>query len=364
MRLRWSVIVLTTLVLASCSKEDAGNTGRVPVSFDATATQLETKAANEMTLSQLQSAHFGVFASYTGKLLYEQTSVVPDFMYNQEVSWSNPNWVYTPVKYWPNADEYVTFFAYAPYEAAPAPDKCIAGFSPSDELGDPWLLYRLASDPAQQVDLLYGVNATTGEAWFDQQKPAAASGKIAFQFRHALACMGENVTVKATDALMTRLSGVGTLYIKNVTVHFVNLTAKARLVLNAHGEPNWKPVVSGDFTTTRSVSKDMNRLLSTTPFTASSGEGLFYIPLHLEGQPQQRAYVTVDYTLHLTSSGANRNGTSQSGVFVLDGTVGTKQGIAVTITENLEVISHVETLNGILPGPQTAESGFTPTAPY
>lgn len=95
---------------------------------------------------------FGVFAYYTGTSTYGQaqrttysgetgsgTNIAPNFMYNQKVTYTDPNWVYSPVKYWPNevqngaVDDQdndtgndpatstgtnggnVSFFAYAPY---------------------------------------------------------------------------------------------------------------------------------------------------------------------------------------------------------------------------------------------------------
>lgn len=363
MRLHWSVVIaFTALSLASCIKEDAGGAGRLPICFEAQASSLETKAANEMGLTQLRTNHFGVFASYTGGVRYEQTSVVPDFMYNQEVSWDNPNWIYSPIKYWPNAQEYVSFFAYAPYESNPsAAGACIFGFSPSDEMGDPWLCYRLADDPAQQVDLLYGTPL------LDQERPASGSvnDKLTFQFNHALSCIGDNVSIKGTQELLDRLAAANaTLTVNSISLNFSNLTAKGRLSLNSQGGPDWQPIVSGTVTTSRTVSKAFNRLLSTTPYmyfdytspsNPKDNKGLFYIPMNVPGYPVQQVRIRVDYTLTLTNTGTTSTGTTYSAPIALNGTPGTKMGLAITITEDLEVIAQITGLDATLPPAQGKE---------
>ena len=66
----------------------------------------------------LQTKAIGVFASYTGKLKYENTTVSPDFMYNQKLAYDGTGsaWTYAPLKYWPNGlaetPEYLSFLAY------------------------------------------------------------------------------------------------------------------------------------------------------------------------------------------------------------------------------------------------------------
>lgn len=361
MRLHWSVIAVTALVLASCSKEDAGRGGMMPISIGADTQEMDTKAANEITINELRNtAHFGVFASYTGSVPYEQTSVVPDFMYNQEVTWSGGHWDYSPLKYWPNDEGYVSFFAYAPYVADPSTHNCIIGFSPKSEQGDPWLTYRLAATPAQQVDLLYGINQSAGKSWLDCQKPAVNVKTPDFRFQHALACFAETISIKGESELLTRLSGVGEVRVNSVTVHFINLTAKGRLILNSTTIPNWKPIISGDVAVSRSITVNVGSYtLTTSPHQLATGSGVFYIPLHLDGRPKQQAYVTVDYTLHLTASNTDKPGVTQSAPFDLNGNAGERAGLEITITKDLEVLSRVLTTNpltGILPGSQTVES--------
>ena len=86
------------------------------------------------------SAGFGVFGYYTSNSVYDTNSSIPNFMYNQKVTFAgtagtapdgtaigddNSKWTYEPVKYWPNefgdaalSDDVdrISFFAYAPWQ--------------------------------------------------------------------------------------------------------------------------------------------------------------------------------------------------------------------------------------------------------
>jgi hypothetical protein len=181
-----------------------------------------------------QADGFGVFAFYTNEKEYDQSST-PNFMYNQKVVWNGSKWAYEPVKYWPNefgnaaiSDniDYVTFFAYAPWtQFEPTTGKPViktgADVTETAEhqqnfnifeiksnkvSGDPIIKYRVDTDPATSVDLLWGVNAdpttwapiqassatvTKNEAGYpflNLLKPSdPVNGKIKFNLRHALA---------------------------------------------------------------------------------------------------------------------------------------------------------------------------------
>ena len=76
---------------------------------------------------------------------------------------------------------------------------------------------------------------------------------MTFSFRHALARVGDQITIKCSDALKTQLAAKS-LYINAVTNHYKNLTNKARLILNSNETPNWQPVISGEYTSSRMVS--------------------------------------------------------------------------------------------------------------
>lgn len=186
----------------------------------------------------IQDIGFGVFAYYTPTNQYD-AKATPNFMYNQKVTFDDgkSEWVYEPVKYWPN--EYgdaaisedvdrVSFFAYAPHvefiptTGKPDPEaytgddlenyqnKNIIYTKKNDATGDPIINYVVDTNPATSVDLLWGVNAdpttyapignnevtqnVAGLPFIDLVKPSNPlpgydqnGNRIKFNLRHALA---------------------------------------------------------------------------------------------------------------------------------------------------------------------------------
>ena len=75
----------------------------------------------EFTNTELQASGFGVYCWYTDSSNYIANNDIKGItqnilMLNQHVIYSDGKWTYEPSKYWPlNADEKLTFRAYAPY---------------------------------------------------------------------------------------------------------------------------------------------------------------------------------------------------------------------------------------------------------
>jgi hypothetical protein len=103
-----------------------------------------------------------------------------------------------------------------------------------------------------------------------------------------------------------------TILLNKVSIVYT-LTQKGKLSL-ASSTALWKPVMSGEFTTKRTVTVFDG---STSPFTLAtitdavtanehsvSDKGVFYIPLQVGNEPQQ-ATCTIDYTIHRTFSDAS-----------------------------------------------------------
>lgn len=365
------------------------------VTFSADTPPSATRATGDIGTSDdlKNETGFGVFACYTGNLQYEYTSVKPDFMYNQQVKWASAAWTYEPVKYWPNqASDYVTFFAYAPYEALPDGTKCIAALSKPDELGDPWLIYKLAQNPWSatngQVDLLYGINegastdASDDQPWYDQQKSGYdSSSKLTFTFKHALACIGDVIQIRIADELSALLDGgaYARLYIGKVEINYTNLTSKARLILNSRGQPNWRAIVSGDVAVSRSIVISRSEVpegfraaddnltatayqtyygahtgLTTTSQQLVAGKGLFYIPLNVAGE--QLYSVTLDYQI-INNAGQAFAGSVTSENNTLDITtdaIGKKNGINLVLTKDLDLEHNVYVIGGAATEPSYA----------
>ncbi|MBO7589968.1 MAG: fimbrillin family protein [Prevotella sp.] len=367
------LMTAATALLAACSN-DADNEGYEPsnmaIAFEANEEGSATRAPGMIVdtegLKALRQG-FGVFGSYTGRLTYENTTVSPDVMYNQQITWANNAWAYSPVKYWPNDNrDYVSFFAYAPYEASPRDDgqRCIIDMSKRYDLGDPWINYRLAENPWSttnpQVDLLYGQHEMSNNytSWLDQQKPNDPTNyKVLFTFRHALACIGDEITIKCSPELANLITGYATITISQVTINYKNLTTKARLVLNSIGSANWKEIISGELTSTRTYIKDLvNNPITfdsnnfTTEQTISTGDGLLYIPLRIAGTDAAQAEVTITYTV-TNNAGKSYTGTGTT-TFDLDMNLeGRKQGIALQLTKNLDLQHLVYTIGRGAIGP-------------
>jgi len=258
------------LMLASCAESGINETtteaiasqnsaSKTPVAFSSYMPGT-TRAGAVATMDddKLKETGFGVFAYYTESAKYGDQGVdsVPNFMYNQEVTYSN-GWTYSPLKYWPNESaqatdvdqqtdpaetpsgaDYLSFFAYAPYvdfdvdgenyknledvdnsDVTKSDTVGIVGATNNATTGDPIIKYITAEKAKNCVDLLWGVipddscaksgediwkissSASTegqsfdmGYAWKNVVKPNTTD-VIKFYFRHALSKL--HLTVQA-----------------------------------------------------------------------------------------------------------------------------------------------------------------------
>lgn len=345
-RYRYILPLLCSLLLAACGSDDgatpantATNTGGTqPIMFSAgmgAGKQAPTRAANDINDKPTLSAKggFGVFGCYTGLHRYSDSNVRPDFMYNEHVTSTDGSiWTYSPLKYWPNGEgetssgsvtgenpHYVSFMAYAPYSDTHtgASGYCIPSFSLQGEIGNPWLTYRLHENVANQVDLLYAKHSNEHPI-LDQTKPLATDSKVLFDFNHALACVGDKVSINCSDNMKAKLAeraSSGTDIRVDITKLEIvyTLTSKARLVLWNQGEANWQTIYSEQPTCTRTVTlvEDGHTVVAytfdntvITPGTNKwDGSGVFYIPTELSGFPQT-AQVNLTYRIS-TYSGSD-----------------------------------------------------------
>lgn len=427
---KYLTLLAGAMFLTACyndAEDIAGKDGYQPstdaIAFEFNGDEVEnaTRASNAIfNETALQGTQIGVFASYTGKLKYENTTVSPNFMYNQKLAYDGTaNWTYAPVKYWPNGlsetPEYLSFFAYAPYEQNPGAGKCITDISDKDLTGDPWLNYHLGQYPwpkdatgtgvtADQVDLLYGTKYTPPagstpekwEPWTDISKfnndgsiNIGINDKVAFRMKHALASIGNEITIKLSDGstnssdnLAALIADYSKIVIYGIKIEYKNLTTKARLVLNsADGSANWKEVISGELTTTRTYLNMFDAAkvrtftgkettaeaktqhipylngpataTSTAPTDASTqGDGLFYIPMQIAGTEKAKATVTLYYRVNILADNsyipAAPDFAEASATFELpiDNMAGKKQGLALTLTQDYDLMHLVYTLGG------------------
>lgn len=413
---KYLTMIAGVLLLTACQNDEADDmlTGYVPskqaISFDAATESLDnvTRASGAInTDALLQGQSIGVFASYTGKLTYENSTVTPNFMYNQKLSYASAAWGYNPLKYWPNEEsDYLSFFAYAPYVASPADNENggVIDLSDNYAVGDPWLNFRLAKYPwpkdadgttavtPNQVDLLYGVNKDATSAnegpWTNvtNWKTATAKDinyKVKFTMKHALASIGNAITIKTSPELNALIKSYSEVIVYAIKIEYKNLTNKARLVLNpgisgTTTYANWKELVSGELTTNRTyynIFGTGNEMTFTgsstdavnipylsgtttgtpagTPNDITEGDGLFYIPLQIQGTEKATAKVTLYYRVRILASGTYLPALTDpyaeaSSTFDLEmnNIEGKAQGIALTLGKDYDLMHEVWLLGG------------------
>jgi hypothetical protein len=289
------------LALTACSNDEDVNTSSVQnnaqaVAFD-TYTSGTTRAGmtGVMTTATLQKAlgdggGFGVFAYQTNDVY--AAAGKPNFMYNEPVSYVSSVWSYGVLKYWPNnttqdelgasghattttPNDYVSFFAYAPYVSAGVDEPGITAMSANSATGDPTVSYKVATDPAQSVDLLWAVTPTawtyTDVANNNWNSTGAKDGlpltnllkpdvqtRVKFLFLHALARLGVNV-VAAVDqeAAGGELDSQTKIVITSVTI------------TDATADPNLAPSGTLNLNNTTANTALWTPGTITSPFTAS-----------------------------------------------------------------------------------------------
>ena len=172
------IAAAAAVVLAGCVKNEvtSNHAPEDAVSFGAYSGRTITKAGvtDDMNLKSLATNGFGVFATYSGT--YDFSEASDNFMYNQKVYSTDEgaNWIYQPIKYWPNptngqsaTDQKLSFFAYAPYcEPGTAETKGITGFEIGSLKDEPvakhnLVKYTFSKDEAN-VDLMWGYRTRTG----------------------------------------------------------------------------------------------------------------------------------------------------------------------------------------------------------
>jgi len=278
MKKSYLIMAAAAALFAACSSNDDAVTaqqpseqsvGEVAIGFDTYVDRGTTRAGvyssiNDASALQGVTDGFGVFAYYTNSDTYDPI-FQPNFMYNQQVKYSESKWSYTPVKYWPNEftsanaeeNDKVSFFAYAPYVKATASTGKVAGdatnysdgvgivgFSRNTATGDPLVKYVANFNTTKQVDLLWGVcpqttwdiknslmqTMTVGLPWLNIQHPRNLTQNLTFNFKHALASLNVDVDLYANATTATAAAAGTKVYIRSVT--FTGFATKGTLNLN------------------------------------------------------------------------------------------------------------------------------------
>ena len=261
---RMLLMMATALMVVACAgvedvvrtPEDTRPAEPQTVSFGAYVNRSTTRGGYQGTLSleslKLDGVGFGVFAYYTDNHVYSQT-MLPNFMYNQQVTWdgTTSSWTYTPIKYWPNetgdngatTTDRLSFFAYAPYTAVDIstgrattnPTSGIVALTRPSDSGDPVVRYYASWNPSEAVDLCW---SNTNN--FDKTKPAL-SETVSFNFQHALSALNVQIDADVDEAAHDGSNDVDSytrIYVRSIT--FRGFADRGQLNLNnTETTPRW-----------------------------------------------------------------------------------------------------------------------------
>lgn len=174
-------VLIAQLVLSGCAGEgveETSSSSSSEINFDAYLGRNASTRAGVTDITSLKgtasNSGFGVFARYNHN---GATSLLMD---NEHVTWNGNRWGYTNTRYWPNEGS-VDFYAFAPYlenvKPVNAPDSIKA--NPA---------YIEFTSSKTNVDLVWG-------AQIDKKAPPPPTdSKVKFEFKHALARLGFDIT--------------------------------------------------------------------------------------------------------------------------------------------------------------------------
>lgn len=190
------IAAMAALTLVSCSSDDldsvSGNSSKnEAISFDGylgrSAVAVNGSRGSVLDKDALQKLSetdgaFGVFGNYSKEDASEAYG--QNLFKNQKVFYSEPNWTYSPYKYW-LPQGHIDFLAYAPYDA-------------NTELTDSKskISFTVDKDIAKQKDLL----------WANAAGQTQNNNPVTFTFNHALSRLGYTVKLKkdcANDVTIT-----------------------------------------------------------------------------------------------------------------------------------------------------------------
>lgn len=181
LRLAFYVLV-AQLVLSGCAGEaveETSSSSASEINFDAYVGRNASTRSDVTDIDFLKSgewnAGFGVFARYGNTHLMDK----------EHVTWRKDHWGYDHIRFWPSSGT-VDFYAFARYvsfvEMGGLPDKL--AYKADSNSRDTYIKFPSNENP---IDLIWAKK--TG-----QQAPTSPGSKVTFQFHHALARLGFDIT--------------------------------------------------------------------------------------------------------------------------------------------------------------------------
>lgn len=244
-----------------------------------------------VTIDQLKTDGFGVFGNYSKDAT---TAYGENLFKNQKVTYSDPNWTYSPLRFWPEQG-HIDFLAYAPYDATATLKK-----KDATETALTCIDFKVEKNVADQKDLLYA--KAEGKK---KDNISSTGNKVKFHFYHALSKLGYSVKL------------YGDYTSNNVKFSLNNITlagsapnaAKSAQAFYTKGiidlsTGNWtsKDATKQDFTWL-SETKDVTSASASKPYKNPTSDYLFVIPQDFS-QDGNTLYVIVKYTITYTDGGA------------------------------------------------------------
>lgn len=179
----------------------------------------------------LENYDLGVFAYLM------QGGQTNEFMINEHVDVSD-NFKYSPVKYWPNGECKMQFYAYAPYDNS---DGNTLNVTTQNNV--PVLSYTVPDDPTKHLDLLADK--------YDIPKDGNLKETVKFELQHLLT----KVIVK-TDGTLPRGKKIKSISFKNIknsgTIHIgedewdISSSSSVSTIGTEWRNPNEKPSITGE----------------------------------------------------------------------------------------------------------------------
>ena len=299
------LLAAVTVTFTACQKDEVINEvpQDQPIEFGTYVGRDAQTKATITTLSELKqsSEGFGVFAYYTDNTVYNPstTDIAPNFMYQEQVKWNNSTnkWEYDPIKYWPNNDKKISFFAYAPFTEItnPAPGSNVTGISANDAEGNPTVTFKVASSVDQQVDLLYGyaLNQTIAA-----NGPSGTSTEgVKFTFNHALSKIGFKANTTNANENQNK-----------VTINSVTLTGKftTQATISLYDGSITNPSEPGGTEYTVNFTTDNTATGSTAQALSATQGNIMIIPTD-EFNGTSSITISVNYNLQVYDTNINGN---------------------------------------------------------
>ena len=171
-------VLIAQLVLSGCAGEaveETSSSSSSEINFDAYLGRNASTRAGINNIDSLKGKGFGVFARYN------HNGNISSLMDNEHVTWKGNHWGYTNTRYWPNEGS-VDFYAFAPY----LENVKNLVYAPDSIKDNPTCIEFISSN--SNVDLVWDVQK-------NKTVPTSSTdGKVKFQFKHALARLGFDIT--------------------------------------------------------------------------------------------------------------------------------------------------------------------------